>query len=365
VWMAISISAPIEYIQKKIRLVEQGNLTIQSKYTGNHEIGQLSQSFNHMTINMRNLLQKVGTVVERVTTNSNELNQIAKNTASESKEVMQTVDSIGKGTIEQAKDAERAAAIIKELVTQMNATEEHFSYVVKATNKTRESSQEAKGTIEVLNLTTSEAVKLTQNIKSDIKKLVSRFRDISGIISMVDEISKQTNLLALNAAIEAARAGESGRGFAVVADEVRKLADQSGDAAKKISNIIDSINKETEQTERMIEEGSTIYTKQENAVNNTDTIFKEIVMNMDTIISEVNLVYKLMKGLDDVQNRATDSITSIAAIAEESAAAIEEVLASGEEQMASTDLLVNMSLDLGDVIAMLGKQMEQFNIKSS
>ena len=247
----------------------------------------------------------------------------------------------------------------------MNATEEHFSYVVKATNKTRESSREAKATIEVMNLTTSETLELSQNIKNVIKKLVSRFHDISGIIGMIDGISKQTNLLALNAAIEAARAGEYGRGFAVVADEVRKLADQSGEAAKKISNIIVSINEETKQTERMIEEGSSIYIKQENAVNDTDTIFKEIVMNMDTIIDEVNLVYKQMEGLDDVQNRATDSITSIATIAEESAAAIEEVLASGEEQMASADQLVNMSLDLGNVIVMLGEQMEQFNIKSS
>ncbi len=363
VWIALSISKPINYIRKKLKLVEQGDLTVQSKYTGNHEIGQLSQSFNNMTVNMKSLLQEVGTVVERVSTNSNDLNEIAKNSSYASKEVMQAVESVTGGAMEQAKDAEKATGIIQELVNQVNATEEHFSYVVKATNKTREASQDAKLTLETLNITTNDTIALSQNIQKDIKNLVNRFQEITSIIGMIDSISAQTNLLALNAAIEAARAGESGRGFAVVADEVRKLAVQSSEAVNSITTIINSIYDETTKTEKMIEEGTTIYVKQEDAVSNTEITFKEIVTNMDTIIDEVNQVYKLLEGLDEVQVKATDSITSIAAIAEESAAAIQEVLASGEEQIASADQLVNMSLELGNVITVMGEQMKKFTIK--
>lgn len=364
IWMAIFISKPIDYIRKKIKLVEQGDLTVQSNYRGKYEIGQLSQSFNYMTVNMKYLLQEMGTVVGKVSISTKELNQIALNSANSSKEVMQAVESIAEGSAEQAKDAEKTSVVIKELISNFDATEEHFSYVVKATNKTRESSQEAKVTIRALNLTTSDTVVLSRNIHKDIKNLVNRFNEITSIIGLIDGISEQTNLLALNAAIEAARAGESGRGFAVVADEVRKLAVQSSEAVKKISNIINSINIETTKTEKMIEDGDSIYVKQEDAVNNTEIIFNEIIRNMDTITNEVNLVYQLLEGLDEIQIHATDAITSIAAIAEESAAAIQEVLASGQEQLAANEQLVDMSINLGDVTSVMSNQMDKFNIES-
>jgi methyl-accepting chemotaxis protein len=363
IFMSVSISKPINYIRKLIKRVEQGDLTVQSHYSGKYEIGQLSLSFNHMTMNMKTLLNDVGTVVEKVSRNSNELNKIAENSASTSKEVMEAVESVTSGATEQAKETEKSTIVIKELVGQFNATEQHFSYVVQATNKTKEASEDAKQTLETLNVTTNDTLELSQNIQNDIRNLVHKFQEISGIIGMIDGISEQTNLLALNAAIEAARAGESGKGFAVVADEVRKLAVQSSEAVKSISTIILSINEETTKTEKMISNGASIYAKQETAVKNTETIFKEIVKNMDTIIKEVNFVYGLLEELDVIQVHATESITSIAAIAQESAAAMEEVLASGQEQMESAEQLVNMSMDLGDTISIMGEHMKQFTIE--
>lgn len=62
--------------------------------------------------------------------------------------------------------------------------------------------------------------------------------------------------MALNAAIEAARAGEQGRGFSVVADEVRKLAEQSQEAAMKISSLIVGIQQTTEQAVQAMQAGT-------------------------------------------------------------------------------------------------------------
>lgn len=362
VLMAFSISKPIDHIRRKIRLVEQGDLTIQSRVMGKHEIGQLSLSFNSMTANMKNLISEVETVLDRVSSNSVALGQIASNSAVASKQVMEAVESVTVGANEQALDVENTAGIVRNLIDEFSKTQERFSLVVKATNKTLEAGQKAKITLETLNITTKGTIDLSQNIQQNVKNLLTGFTEISNIIDMIDEISDQTNLLALNAAIEAARAGESGKGFSVVADEVRKLAYQSSKAVKKITDIIGSIYKEASIMETMIEKGAGINVNQEIAVRDTEVIFHEIVGNMDTIIREIKLAYKLLEGLDEVQLKATDSISNIASIAEESAAAMEEVLASGQEQSLESEELVNLSIELNDVIETMKGQINLFQI---
>jgi methyl-accepting chemotaxis protein len=90
----------------------------------------------------------------------------------------------------------------------------------------------------------------------EIADLGQRSAEIGEIVALISEIAERTNLLALNAAIEAARAGEHGRGFAVVASEVRKLAEKSNSAAKDISNLVQDINRRTEQAIASMRKGT-------------------------------------------------------------------------------------------------------------
>ena len=84
-------------------------------------------------------------------------------------------------------------------------------------------------------------------------RLDERSREISKVVTVIQEISKSTNLLALNASIEAARAGEHGRGFAVVAGEVRRLAEHTQSAAEEIAGMVGSIQKEANDTTAAME----------------------------------------------------------------------------------------------------------------
>ncbi|WP_020616017.1 methyl-accepting chemotaxis protein [Paenibacillus daejeonensis] len=80
-----------------------------------------------------------------------------------------------------------------------------------------------------------------------IGQLIQQTSRIHEINSSIHNIVSQTSLLALNASIEAAHAGEAGRGFAIVAQEIKKLAEQSSEAVKRSTTIVEEIEQGVEQ----------------------------------------------------------------------------------------------------------------------
>ena len=86
-----------------------------------------------------------------------------------------------------------------------------------------------------------------QDTSKRIKRLGESSQQISDIVGLIDDLAEQTNILSLNAAIQAAMAGEAGRGFTVVADEVQRLAERSAEATKQITNLVKTIQADTNE----------------------------------------------------------------------------------------------------------------------
>ena len=78
----------------------------------------------------------------------------------------------------------------------------------------------------------------TGTISSRLSIINDKANKISSVITTINKISDQTNLLSLNAAIEAEKAGEYGRGFSVVAREISRLADQTAIATQDIEHMV-------------------------------------------------------------------------------------------------------------------------------
>jgi methyl-accepting chemotaxis protein len=154
-------------------------------------------------------------------------------------------------------------AAVHETTTTMDELEASFRQtadLVKFGAETARQSQEAaQSGVVAVNRTISgmESMRVrVDDIASHILSLSQLTGQIGTITGLVGDLSSQTNMLALNAAVEAARAGEHGRGFAVVASEIRKLADESRRSAERIAALVEQIQRETDSTVLVTEEGS-------------------------------------------------------------------------------------------------------------
>jgi methyl-accepting chemotaxis protein len=171
---------------------------------------ELRNDFNVSVAQLRNVLVSVGHAAGAVSGGSGEISHAS--------------DNLSKRTEQQAASLEETAAALEEITANVHSTS-------KRTVEARDLVRDARSRAEHSGVVVGNAVTAMERIEQ-------ASRQISQIISVIDEIAFQTNLLALNAGVEAARAGEAGKGFAVVAQEVRELAQRSANAAKEIKSLI-------------------------------------------------------------------------------------------------------------------------------
>jgi methyl-accepting chemotaxis protein len=131
-------------------------------------------------------------------------------------------------------------------------------------------------------------------------------QQIGGIVNIIDEISAQTNLLSLNAAIEAAGAGEAGKRFTIVANEVKRLAERTAEATKQIKALIEQIQRATNTTIILTEEG----TKGVDAANLLVARVADELQSILRLIKETTTVAREIKYSTQQQTSANEELAS-------------------------------------------------------
>ena len=184
------------------------------------------------------------------------INEITNTMASASTEIAATVEQHERTTLQQASSVNETTATVEELdasFRQAAASAQSASDQARATVELSENgNRTAQKTIDGMN----DLREKVAAIAAQILKLSEQTSQIGSITDLVGDLASQTNMLALNAAVEAARAGEHGKGFAVVSAEIRKLADQSRKATERINTLVADVQKATNATVMVAEEGT-------------------------------------------------------------------------------------------------------------
>ncbi|HGG0415918.1 TPA: methyl-accepting chemotaxis protein [Clostridium sporogenes] len=360
------ISSPILHITKLVEktanfdLVDDENFNNILKFKD--ETGVIGQAVVDLREQLRHIFESVKDNSNLLLSNSQILSQSSETTADSIEAVGKTLEELAKGSVDQAKNSQI-------IVESLSGFSEELNGVVDTANKVKDFSKETekenikgRDSIDILNKKFVENKTALFMVGQNVNELWTKSNSIGEIVVKIQNIAEQTNLLALNAAIEAARAGEAGKGFAVVAEEVRKLSEQVEESTREISQEIQEIQKKVNDSKNSMNESENIILEVNNAVEDTKKVFNTIEHSTKNTIDQITNLYDNITRVSKDKDNILESIHSISAISEESAAGLEEVSASTQEQTKIADSTMEAAETLKEVVLNLNEIISKVQI---
>ncbi|MFC8689631.1 methyl-accepting chemotaxis protein [Brevibacillus porteri] len=356
------IVRPLKKMQGAMQLAANGDLTTIVQYQSKDEIGQLAASYNEMMNQLCILINQISDSSEQLAAFSEELTSSAEQTSDASEHIATAIQEVATGSDEQAQAVRKTSNTLQNMSEGIQQIAANAEIVSKTSLQASEKSVAGNEVIENV----VKQMRTISNSINDLSVVVTglgqRSAEIGQIVEVITGIAAQTNLLALNAAIEAARAGDQGKGFAVVADEVRKLAEQSGESAQKISELITNIQQETTKAVQSMQFATSEVTSGISLVNTAGTSFGQIQLAVNEVASQIQEVYSSVREMASGADQMLHSVNHIRLLAQQSSEGTQNVSAATEQQLASLQEISASSNALAKMAEELQGRVQTFKV---
>lgn len=350
------IAKPLVKLSSAVEEIAEGNLSV--SFDGikdsNDEIGLIKTRMQHMTAMLSDIVEKIRTASDHMTTSSTELDETSEQTLSANGEISRAVQDVAEGSTNMATSILDINDNLGTMSSETQVIDSSVHEIKQQAAIVQESSQLMSEKMRNMQQSSARMDAGIATISDRIQKVNEVVDRVSQIVSVIEDISGQTNLLSLNASIEAARAGDAGRGFAVVAEEIRVLSDNTSEQLENIKNIISELISECNEcvkaSENIVEDNVTQKEEIGYVLSEFGTLDEQIGLTVD----KAEEIKQLVETMVELNGNITTSSGGLTDVSSANAAATEEMTANIEELNA-------MMHGVADMAGQMHAQSEELN----
>lgn len=307
----------------------------------NDELGEISESFNKVSGELKVLLQNMVEASESLGTSTLEISEDMHLLESGTQTTLGSTSDISAIIEETSATTQIVTDTIEDI---RDAVEVVATKAIEGAEKAGDVSKRAVRLKEEAIVSSKNANQVYSSVKERLEIAIENAKQVDKINNLLEgimQITSQTNLLALNASIEAARAGEAGRGFAVVASEVGKLADES---SKLVENIQSTISFIQQSVGSLIADSNEILKFVETSVLKD---YEKLISIGDQYNDDAGVFNSMMMELSAVSQEITSSMVAITE-------SMQEVSKATAQEAESVESILSMTKDVTDKTKRVG-----------
>lgn len=315
------------------------------------ETGKLTKAFQAMTETLKDTINNISKISNKVKIGSQDVSDSAIKTAATTEELSATINNISDSITLSSDNMNKTHSKIRNISDSFNKINNLLEELSIANETTLENTKNEKNNIITSLDEIKEVSKEIQNSTSEILLLNTLSEEINNSVNEIYKITEQTNMLALNAAIEASRAGEAGKGFAVVADEIRILAQSSKNTAENIEKKVNSISDKIKLNVSIANNNTTKLEKVNGSIGTLMSTIEGVVFSFEALI----------KNLDGIKNNIIEQKNELSELSHTSTE-VNSSLEDIDNRIKEIDLAI---LSTSEIISSLGDNASELSDSSS
>ncbi|OCT15517.1 hypothetical protein A8709_15695 [Paenibacillus pectinilyticus] len=362
-FLAARIGKPLAKLRQLMQLGADGNLTGRMKVIGHNEISVVSEDFNTM-------LENISTMVTQSSRSALDMAHISvamtgrvEVNVTASDNIFEAITEVAAGAEGMAAEAEKGQQVMREVKHQIEESNAVHRLMIASVQQVNDISDEGMTFLNELRQSSDSTEQIGQEAVAQTETLLQGISSIHRVLAQLIVFTKQTHILALNATIEAARAGQHGKGFHVIAMETKQLAESSRSFIQEANSLVEAVVQDVKKSAKLNHDMYEIVREQVQFAFETERVFVQVKQLMEDSQAKIFMLGEALKQVDERQGVLSESVTSIASIADQFSAISTVVAEKSRNQFVTSQALFENAKQLEHISEELERSMNKFVLK--